>query len=126
MAALAFLFQGLFFTFAPAAYQPVVLASRFFGYKFACFDLHGGWKCEFTKIENGQPQENPLQTLECHENEDCVASAKGTCSLRILEGIPDKENSTKCVCLTGPIIYGCLPEDEAKMYDGQKTGSLKQ
>lgn len=116
------IFPGLFFLAVPPAYD---LADEFageWGYDLSCYGMHGDWQCGFRKRDDmaGQDRQRTLdQALDrfrCHSNNDCIVTAGGSCALRgmFAEGTG---KTRKCVCLTGPIVFGCVPENQAGMFE---------
>lgn len=63
--------------------------------------------------------EDPLSKFQCHSNDECVVTAKGGCAVKgLFAGLPNTQN--KCTCMTGPVFFGCMPPDQAKLYQQQK------
>lgn len=59
-----------------------------------------------------------MDKFQCHSDDECVVTPKGGCAVKgMFSGAPNSDK--KCECLTGPVIFGCLPHDQAKLYKGQ-------
>jgi hypothetical protein len=68
--------------------------------------------------DNSRTAEDALDKFKCHSDDECLVTAKGGCTIKGV--IPGKPNDDKkCRCLTGPVIFGCLPKDQAKIYENQ-------
>lgn len=118
MVLLAFSFQGLFFLFVPAVGEVVAYVAKQAGYDFGCYDLHGDWKCRLNKVlpadeEIRKKREQVLDVFKCHNDSDCIVSEKGGCALKGFSSA-NQASHKKCVCVTGPTIFGCFSEEQVR------------
>ena len=75
--------------------------------------------CNFEQVtpvqDNSQQQTGQiLNQFECKDDSDCVIVKERTCGLKsVFQGAP---NNGTCICLKGPVIFGCVPKSQADMY----------
>ena len=121
-----FLFvPSMVFSRIPSAYSAVNMLTHKVGYEFVCFDLHGGWGCTFMSqalvdpvMAKKQQDEKLTDMVGCRSDTDCVVTPKGGCASKgwFSRGSP---NDGKCICLTGPVVFGCVPKADSVMYQEQ-------
>ncbi len=90
---------------------------------YNCFDMHGDFQC-FAEFKMSATAAMPSVEVEgfvsdfgCQSDADCYATREGGCVTgqamaetmgdQIIDGNP----ANPCRCLTGPVMFGCVPEN---------------
>ncbi len=98
---------------ATPIYNVVNYASKQFGYEFRCYDIHGGFDCEFVKplptdAEVKQQNDALMNQFRCQTDSDCVLTDNGACGLKGI--VSGRSSDGACVCANGSVISGCFPK----------------
>ena len=110
---LAPIYPSLLLTIMTPVYKLISFSAQQVGYEFRCYDLHGGFDCEFVKplfsdAEVKQQDDMLMKQFRCQNDTDCVLTDNGACGVKGI--ISGKSSDGACVCANGPVISGCFPK----------------